>query len=422
MKITSIITILILLSGSMVLAQKVIGLNEILQTIDSANPTPKMYAAQIRSLDEAAKGARSWMPTDFGTGLWMAPYNPKLWKKGDNGATGMGQYMLSVQQMFPNKKKQNAEAAYMEGMSTPEKERQKFELSQLYAEAKKNYYQWVILKKKFSVLNENEKLLNFMIKDAEIRYKNGLDRLSAYYKAKAELGKVLNMKVELENESNQNRIRLNTLMNRNKFEPFDIDTTYTIKDYGVASFDTTAIINRSDISAIDKDIQLANLQQNAERLKVKPEFGVRYEHMFGFGGLPVQYTLMGMARIPLGKANRMSKANVESLKWKSEALFQQKQMLLNEATGMASGMISELEAKKKQVKLFEENIIPALRRNYQVMQLGYQQNTEQLFTLFDAWDALNKTQIEYLNQLQQLLNLQVELERILEMPGPKGGN
>ena len=49
------------------------------------------------------------------------------------------------------------------------------------------------------------------------------------------------------------------------------------------------------------------------------------------------------------------------------------------------------------------------------MQLGYQQNTEQLFTLFDAWDALNKTQVEYLNQLQQLLNIQVELERILEI-------
>ncbi|MDQ3682002.1 MAG: TolC family protein [Bacteroidota bacterium] len=415
MKIKSIITFLMLITGSMVHAQKVTGLNEILQTIDSANPTAKMYAAQIRSLDEAAKGARSWMPTDFGTGLWMTPYNPRLWQKGDNGATGMGQYMLSVQQMFPNKKKQNAEAAYMEGMSASEKERQKFELNQLYAEAKKNYHQWIILKKKMSALNENEKLLNFMIKDAEIRYKNGLDRLSAYYKAKAELGNILNRKVELENEMAQNRIRLNTLMNRNKFEPFDIDTTYTIKDFNSISFDTTTLNNRSDIRAIDKDIQLTYLQQNAERTKVKPEFGIRYDHMFGFGGFPMQYTLMGMAKIPLGKAKRASKANVESLRWKSEALFQKKQILLNEATGMATGMSADVEAKKRQVKLFEENIIPALRKNYQVMQLGYQQNTEQLFTLFDAWDTLNKTQVEYLNQLQQLLTMQVELERILEV-------
>jgi outer membrane protein TolC len=415
MKAKSIITFLILLPGSMVNAQRTIGLNEILQTIDSANPTAKMYAAQIRSLDEAAKGARSWMPTDFSTGLWMTPYNPRMWQKGDNGEPGMGQYMLSVQQMFPNKKKQDAESAYMQGMSASEKEKQKFELNQLYAEAKKNYYQWVILKKKMSVLNENERLLNFMIKDAEIRYKNGLDRLSAYYKAKAELGNILNMKTELENESNQNRIRLNTLMSRDKLYAFDIDTIYTINNFPSTSIDTATLNNRSDIRAIDRDIQLTYLQQNSERTKVKPEFGVRYDHMFGFGGIPMQYSLMGMARIPIGKANRASKANVESLRWKSEALFQQREMLLNEATGMASGMSADVDAKKRQVKLFEENIMPALRKNYQVMQLGYQQNTEQLFTLFDAWDALNKTQLEYLNQLQQLLTTQVELERILEV-------
>ena len=415
MKIKSIITFLILATSSVVHAQKVTGLNEILQTIDSANPTAKMYVAQIRSLDEAAKGARSWMPTDFGTGLWMTPYNPKMWKKGDNGEPGMGQYMLSVQQMFPNKKNQNAEAAYMDGMSASEKERQKFELNQLYAEAKKNYYQWVILKKKMNALNENEKLLNFMIKDAEIRYRNGLDKLSAYYKAKAELGNILNMRVELENEMAQNRIHLNTLMNRDKFQAFDIDTTYTIKDFSSTSFDTTTLNNRSDIRAINKDIQLTYLQQNAERTKVKPEFGIRYDHMFGFGGFPMQYSLMGMARIPIGKGNRASKAAFESLRWKSEALIEQRQILVNEATGMASGMSADIEAKKKQVKLFEDNIIPALRKNYQVMQLGYQQNTEQLFTLFDAWDTLNKTQIEYLTQLQQLLTMQVELERILEV-------
>jgi outer membrane protein TolC len=415
MKINSIITFLILLTGSIVHAQKVTSLKDIFQVIDSANPTAKMYAAQIHSLDEAAKGARNWMPTDFGTGLWMTPYNPKLWQKGNNGATGMGQYILSVKQMFPNKKKQNAEAAYMEGMSASEKERQKFDLNQLYAKAKTNYYQWVILKKKINVLVENERLLNLMIKDAEIRYKNGVDRLSAYYKAKAELGSILNSKVELENEIVQNRIGLNTLMNRNKYIAFDIDTTYTIKDFDAILFDTTTLNNRSDIRAIDKDIELTYLQQNTEKAKVKPEFGVAYDHMFGFGGFPMQYSLMGMLKIPIGKANRASKANVESLRWKSEVLSQQKQILLNEATGVATGMSADIEAKKKQVKLFEENIIPALRKNYQVMQLGYQQNTEQLFTLFDAWDTLNKTQLEYLNQLQQLLTMQVELERMLEV-------
>jgi hypothetical protein len=49
------------------------------------------------------------------------------------------------------------------------------------------------------------------------------------------------------------------------------------------------------------------------------------------------------------------------------------------------------------------------------MQLGYEQNTEELFELYDAWETLNMTQLQYLDQLQQLLLMQVELERILEI-------
>jgi outer membrane protein TolC len=225
----------------------------------------------------------------------------------------------------------------------------------------------------------------------------------------------MSMKLELENEINQQRIGLNTLMNRNKLEIFDVDTTYIIKDYQSLPIDSGHLGNRSEIKAIDKDLQLTGLQQKAEAAKTKPEFGVRYEHMFGFGGLPMQYTLMGMARIPFGRANSMSRANVESLKWKSEALAQQKQLLLNEASGKAAALINEMVLKKNQVKLFEETIIPALRKNYQVIQLGYQQNTEDLFTLFDAWDTLNKTQSSYLSQLQQLLGMQVEFERVMEI-------
>jgi outer membrane protein TolC len=66
------------------------------------------------------------------------------------------------------------------------------------------------------------------------------------------------------------------------------------------------------------------------------------------------------------------------------------------------------------LQLFEGNIIPALKRNYQIMQLAYEQNTGELFELFDAWQTLNMTQLDYLDQLQELLNLQVQMDKILE--------
>jgi hypothetical protein len=202
-----------------------------------------------------------------------------------------------------------------------------------------------------------------------------------------------------------------------KNKEYDIDTLYTVKDYSTYIFDSSLFINsRSDIKAINREINLTYLKQDLERQKTKPEFGIRYESMFGFGGAPNLYTVMGMVRIPLAKWSAgMYKANIEGLKWQAISLDAQKLMLINEYSGMATGMKAEINVKKKQILLYRDNIVPALRRNYQTMQLGYEQNTEELFMLYDAWETLNMTQLEYLDQVQQLLIMQTQLERILQI-------
>ena len=395
-------------------------LDAIIDSITVSHPVVKMYNNEIRSMDEAAKGAKSWMPPEFSSGLWMTPYNPGLWKKMDDGMgglkEGMGQYMIGGQQMFPNKQKQSADAKYMEAMSSVEKEKKNATLNELINDAKQFYYEWIILKKKLAILDQNEKLLDFMIKNAEIRYKNGLEKINAYYKAKAALGNVQNMRLMFESDIKEKRIRINSLMGRNAMINFDIDTTYQLNDYSSMVFDSTLLYNnRSDLKAIDKDITLTWLKQETERQSLKPQFGIRYEHMFGFGGLPMQFSLMGMVKLPLTNwSSKMSKANMESLKWKASALQSQKEMMLNEYSGMAYGMRNELELKRKQLKLYDENIIPALKNNYKTMHLGYEQNTEELFMLYDAWETLYMTQLEYTELLNQALKLQVTIERLIE--------
>jgi outer membrane protein TolC len=395
-------------------------LDAIIDSISTSHPVVRMYNNEIRAMDEAAKGAKSWMPPEFSSGLWMTPYNPSLWKKMDDGMggfkEGMGQYMIGGQQMFPNKQKQSADAKYMEAMSSVEKEKKNATLNELINDAKQYYYEWMILKKKLAILDQNEKLLEFMIKNAEIRYKNGLEKISAYYKAKAALGNVQNMRLMFESDIKEKRIRINSLMGRNAMINFDIDTTYLLNDYSSIVFDSTLLYNnRSDLKAIDKDITLTWLKQETEKQSLKPQFGIRYEHMFGFGGLPMQFSLMGMVKLPLTKwSSKMNKANMESLKWKASALQSQKEMMLNEYSGMAYGMRNELELKRKQLKLYDENIIPALRNNYKTMQLGYEQNTEELFMLYDAWETLYMTQLEYTELLNQALKLQVTIERLIE--------
>ncbi len=411
-----ILPVLFALSMALFARAQTVKLDAIIDSITASHPIVKMYNNEIRSMDEAAKGAKSWMPPEFGTGLWMVPYNTKLWKRDDMGGTGMGQYMLGGQQMFPSKKKQNADAEYMNAMSSVEKEKKNAALNELVNDAKQSYYEWIILKKKLVIVEQNEKLLDFMIKNAEIRYKNGLEKISAYYKAKAAIGNLQNMKLMFESDMREKRIRINALMGRDAGIDFDIDTAYSLADYSALVFDSTLFYsNRSDIKSIDKDIALTWLKQETEKQSLRPQFGVRYEHMFGFGGFPMQYTLMGMMKLPLAKwSSKMNKANMESLKWKANALQSQKEMMANEYRGMAYSMRNELELKKKQLKLYEDNIIPALKNNYTSMQLGYEQNTEELFMLYDAWETLYMTQLAYTEILNEALKLQVAIDRLIE--------
>ncbi|HEU5052087.1 MAG TPA: TolC family protein [Hanamia sp.] len=393
--------------------QQKMTLEDIFSIIQKNHPEMKMYDAQIRSLNEAAKGAKSWSPPEFGAGLWMTPYNFNR-AKASAIDKGRGSFMISVSQMFPNRKEQNANAEYLQALSSVNKENKKVSLNELFAEAKKNYYDWLVIKKKQTVLNDNEKLLNFIIQSTELRYKNNLGKLNSYYKAKAEIGKIENQREALNNQVEQKKIQLNTLMTQDKNEDFEIDTNFTIKNY--TSTDTNYLIGaRSDIKAVEQELKVNQLQLNLEKAKQLPQFGVQYSHMFSFGQNPWIYTLMATVKIPLAPWSAGSyKARIESLKWKEQSFEAQKQVIINEASGQAESLLSSINSKKKQLQLFEENIIPALKKNYQVMQLAYEQNTGELFELFDAWQTLNMTQLDYLDQLQQLLDLQVQMDKILE--------
>jgi outer membrane protein TolC len=401
---------------SVAMSQQVLTMQEIQSAIQTNHPALKMLDAEARSMNEEAKGAYSWMPPEVGAGFFQTPYDPGRWKS-MNGQPGMGAFMISAQQMFPNKKRQNAEFAYMNAQSSVELQKKDVIVNELLFTARKNYYDWIVLEKKLKVLDENDKLLKFMMQSAEIRYKNGLGKISAYYKAKAALANVENMQLMLRNEINQKRIAINTVMNRSTETAFAVDTNYVWNNFNRAMFDSVSLMKqRSDIKVIDRSIEVNKLERTAELAKLKPEFGIQYNHMTGWARQPLMFTVMGMVKIPLAKwSSKMNKAKAESLVWQNEALRNQQQMIVNEASGMADNSFTELELKKKQMKLYEEQIIPALRRNFQTMQLGYEQNTEELFELFDAWEALNMTQMEYFDQLQKGLQMQAELMKILEI-------
>ena len=67
----------------------------------------------------------------------------------------------------------------------------------------------------------------------------------------------------------------------------------------------------------------------------------------------MQYSLMATVRLPMAAwSSRSGKAGIESLRWKEESLVQQKQVMINEATGQMQGLLAAIASKKRQVALF----------------------------------------------------------------------
>ena len=409
-----IIIACLLISSTKAVAQ-MLPLDTVLAIIKTNNPQLKMYDADIQSMDAAAKGAKSWMPPQVNTGFFMTPYNAKMWKADDMNE-GMGSYMLGVTQMFPNAKKLKADYEYMSSMSSVEKENKNYTINQLNAAAKTSYFQWMVLNKKIKIANDNLLLLEYMIKSMEIRYQYNMDKLPTYYKAKSQYSELQNMIVMLQNDIAQKRIILNTLMVRDKNNIFEVDTAYNLNDLKYLLSDTTSLsLNRSDVKAIDKSITINQLKAKAEKTKLLPEFGVRYEHMFAFGKQPQQFSAMLMVNLPfMPWSAKMYKANANSYLLKNESLKWQKEMILNEATGMISGMTAEWSSMNKQYEITQNSIIPALRRNYETALITWQNNTGDIFVVLDAWEALNMAQMDALEKLQAILLTQVEIEKQLE--------
>jgi outer membrane protein TolC len=407
--------VLVLILSCITVKAQTLSLEKVLTNIKTNNPQLKMYDADIQSMDAAAKGAKSWMAPQVSTGFFMTPYNTQMWKA-DEMNPGMGNYMIGFTQMIPNSSKLKADFNYMNAMSSVEAENKNYTSNQLNALAKTNYYQWLIANKKIKIANDNLLLLEYMIKSMEIRYQYNMDKLPTYYKAKSQYSILENMIVMLQNDISQKRIMLNTLMARDKNTAFEIDSIYTLNDFDFIKSDSIALSkNRSDVKAIEKTIALNQLKITAEKTKLLPEFGVKYDHMFAFGEDPNQFTLMLMVNIPFAPwSSKMNKANINSFKIKNESLNFQKQMILNEASGMISGMNVELTNLKKQYDIAEKKIIPALRRNYDTSIIGWQNNTGDLFVVLDAWEALNMAQMDSLDKLQAILNTQVEIEKQLE--------
>lgn len=404
-----ILSWIILLSALSSGGQTPLALDSILTRIERVHPRLRGTDARIRELDTYAKGALTMPAPQLGGGLWMTPYNPERWRE------GMGAFMVTGEQMFPNRKMQRAEQRYMGAMSGMELAEQGVMQNMLFAEAKTAYYSWLVLEKKIVVLEDSKNTLHLLIESAEQRFQFNREKLGSIYKAKTELANLERMQAMYVGEIRQQRVMLNTLMQLDPSADFRIDTAGWRVPLIPLLPDTSLISGRSDFRAIEQNLRISRFEQEWERSKLKPEYGLRYDHMFSFGETPWQFTLMGMVTVPLTPwANKDIKAKIEGIDYRLAAFEWQKSDLINQIKGQLADRLVMMQTLKEQIDRYERDIIPNQRKRFQSTLLAWEQNTDELFMTLDAWLELNMSRLAQLDLLQQLLQTRVDYEKELE--------
>jgi outer membrane protein TolC len=273
------------------------------------------------------------------------------------------------------------------------------------------------MKKKLAVLAESEQLITYLVQSTELKFTYGMDKLTAYYKAKAMLGEVQIMKLMIEQEIKQKMILLNSYMARDQNMQFDIDTNYVIENYESVLTDSTSISRqRSDFNLLNSEIDLLQTKKRYEISKKYPDYGIRYDHMFPFGSSPQQFSLMFMCTVPLAPwSKKMYTSAVKGLEFEMLSLKEEQRSLVNRVSGNLNNLKVMISTKKSQIELTEKLVIPSMKNNYEAELLAYEQNNEMFFMVLDAWQNLKLANLTRLDQIMELLMLQVQYEKESEV-------
>ena len=329
-----------------------------------------------------------------------------------------GMFMASIEQDIPNPGKLKAKRNYYASKADVQKQGRAIQSNILRTEAKVVYYHWLVNAKKQRVLQENERIIELMLKLARIRYPYNQGSLGNIYKAEGRLHEVRNMLLMTGADIEQSSYRLKTLMNLDVKDSIMVDTTTTVHFAAQhVAYDTSALsTQRSDVKQINESIEMMRFNQQMQRAQAKPDFRIRFDHMDSRGeGVPQQFSLMAMVSIPIAPwSSKMYKAEVKGMQYDIEAMKRNREALLIEARGRLAGMVQHLARMQQQLENYNTKIIPALSKNYEVLMLAYEENREELPMVIDGWEAMSMAQLEYLDKLEDYYNMIVSHEKELE--------
>ncbi|MGZ5255449.1 MAG: TolC family protein, partial [Flavitalea sp.] len=329
------ITVFTFLLPLLAIAQQkeVLSLAEIIQKIDSNNILLQSYSLRAEGYNYSADAATAWMAPMVGIGTFMTPYPlQKIMEDRDKGSI-----MLRLEQEIPNTKKLNAKKNYIRSLGNIENATRDITLNDFKAQAKRQYFTWLVALQKLKVIEENQKILGMMKKIEEVRYPYNQSQLSTVYRSEAEIQKNRNMLLMPEGDIAKAKAYLNSLMNRAGNQDFMIDTSYEPVFTTALGFDTSSLsLQRKDVLRMNESISSMQLNIEAMKLDRRPSFKVQFDHMSPLSGMmPQAFSVMGMVYIHfVSWSRKLYTSEIKSMQYKINALEKERAAMLQETQGM----------------------------------------------------------------------------------------
>jgi len=392
--------------------KEVMSLAEIIQKIDSSNILLQSYSLKAEGYKYSADAATAWMPPMVGIGTFMTPY--PLQKVMDD--RDKGSLMLRLEQEIPNRSKLQARKAYIQSQGNIENATRDITLNDFKAQAKRQYFTWLVALQKLKVIERNERILMAMKKIEEVRYPYNQSQLSTVYRAEAEVQKNRNMLLMPDGDIAKAKAYLNALMNRPGNQDFIIDSTYEPGFIAAPFYDTATLsTQRKDVLRMNESIRSMQLNIEAMKLERKPTFKIQFDHMSPLSGMmPQAYSVMGMMSIPIVPwSKKMYTSEIKAMQYNISAMQKERGAMLQETQGMLYGMQAQIQTMQKRIRSIEEKVIPALEKTFDASYLTYQENKLSLNVLIQNWEALNMMQLDLLDEKSNLYQMIVDYEKEL---------
>jgi outer membrane protein TolC len=399
---------------------EVFTLQQILDSIDVRNPGLQQFALQTKAGYAMGRAAKAWEAPVAGAGVTEFPYpfSGKMNNVSETPARKM--LMLRLEQMFPNFSRQRKEQAYYRSFANQHRDDRETMKNQLFTHAKMAYVDAYIAEKKLTVIGEQEKQLQLLIKIAEGRLAYNQALLPNIYKARASLNDLMSSHIRLESTTEQAAATLNSLMNRPVETTLLVDTTSDLlqQHIQILQVDSLYVLgHRSDIRHITDEIHTTELNRQVASTGAKPVFGITLDNMRMRGNASggessmYMYSAMAMVSIPIVPwSSKGYKSEVHSMEYEIQAMQKMRKNKALEALGAIRKDWLDLQSAHKDLQIFQTQVIPAYAKAFQANLNAFSENTGDIYETLMAWNDLTMKKMEYYDKLADLLNIRITLE------------